>query len=983
MGEERDATGFWLSPQQERTWLFGRGTVASLVILEQSASSEAVRAAVAEIVKRHEPLRTVFRKVAGMKAPFQMVLETGVAGWREADSASAPATLLAEDVPWDLEQGPIFKATYFADPLRPAVLLAASSLAADVLSLEILGKELKQFLRGEVLPEVSVRYVQFAQWQRDLLESTDEPEAAEARNYWAGFTHPPTPVLPGERRDASAYEQGAIQFALSFTPSKEVALAAWQALLWRLTGQAELVVDVFVECRGYDELKDSVGLIGKYIPVAAEFTPASRFREIVERARKSLQSGEKFQEYFAPPENTDSVAFDWSNLAADLVSAPAGKLHLSVRQNTVTILFHAARFDRELIARCTQYFQKLLDGMALSAEMPVAALPLLGAEEMAQLDAWNQTFAEYPAASCLHELFEMQAAKTPDRPAVRYLDRSLTYRELNEEANLLARRLQRAGAAPGRFVALCVDRSAEMIAALLAVLKSGAAFVPLNADNPKPRLAQQLSGISALITTGNLRSALPECEAPVILLDEPDWQSEDTSNLGPTSVPNDLIYVIYTSGSTGLPKGVGVRHRNLVNYAWFMANRLNGENLQFASVSTLSADLGNTCIYPSLISGGCLHVIPQDVAGDSGRMAAYCKQYPVDVLKIVPSHLTALLDTDAGRDLLPRRHLICGGEALTWKLVGRVRDLAPSCEIWNHYGPTETTVGSLMINLKNVTGPLPIGRPIANTQLFVFNELRQHVPIGVAGELYIGGAGVTAGYIGQPERTAERFIDGMYRTGDLVRFLANGSIEFMGRVDDQVKIRGYRIEPGEIEAVLLRHPSVRQAIVLARSSDEGEKHLVAYLVARDAPLDLTVLRNYLKQQLPDYMVPRAFIPIPRVPLTANGKIDRQALPSPEQAVAAGRQYAAPASDTEKTIAAIWETVMRNPRIGVEDDFFDIGGHSLLATQIASRLREQFHMPVAVRLIFEHPTIRGLANELDKRQPEDDEEFDIIPITRSH
>jgi amino acid adenylation domain-containing protein len=982
MSEERDATGFWLSPQQERTWLSGRGTVASLVYLEKPASSDAVRSAVTELVARHEPLRTVFRKVAGMKAPFQMVLETGVAGWREADGLTA-ATPSADDFPWDLEQGPIFHATYFAaGPSRPAVLLAASSLAADVPSLDILGKELQQLLRGEVLPEVSVRYVQFAQWQRDLLESTEEPESTEAREYWANSTHPPVPVVPGERPDASAYEPAAAQFALSSTPSKEVALAAWQALIWRLTGQAELSIDVFVDCRGYDELKDSVGLIGKYIPVAAEFTPESRFREIIERARKSLQSGEKCQEYFTPPENTDSIAFDWSD-TADTATAPAGKLHLSVRRNSAKILFNVARFDRESITRFTQYFRKLLEGSALSAEMPVAALPLLGAEELAQLDAWNQTSAEYPSARCLHELFETQAAKTPDHPAVRYMDRSLTYRELNQEANRLARRLQRTGAGPGRFVALCVDRSAEMIAALLAVVKSGAAFIPLNADNPKPRLAQQLSGISALITTGNFRSALPESEAPVLLLDQPDWHNEDASNLGPTSVPDDLIYVIYTSGSTGLPKGVGVRHRNLVNYAWFIANRLDGENLQFASVSTLSADLGNTCIYPSLISGGCLHVIPQDVAGDTDRMAAYCKQYPVDVLKIVPSHLTALLDTDEGRDLLPRRHLICGGEALTWKLVGRVRELAPSCEIWNHYGPTETTVGSLMINLKNVTGALPIGRPIANTQLFVFNELRERAPIGVAGELYIGGAGVTAGYIGQPQRTAERFIDGMYRTGDLVRFLANGSVEFMGRVDDQVKIRGFRIEPGEIEAVLLRHPSVRQAIVLARSSDDGEKQLVAYLVARDASLDLTVVRNYLKQQLPDYMVPSAFVPILRVPLTANGKIDRQALPSPEQAVAAGREYAPPTTETEKTIAGIWETVMRNPRIGVEDDFFDIGGHSLLATQIASRLREHFHMPVAVRLIFEYPTIRGLANELEKRQPEDEEEFNILPITRSH
>ncbi len=983
MTEEQDSTGFWLSPQQERTWFSGRRTAASVVFVEEPVESEALLAAVTKLVERHESLRTVFRKVPGMKAPFQIVLEGSKVALREAPSGSVVTDLFEEDRAWDLENGPVFQATHLrVDPPSQAIVLAAPSISVDGPSLYILGKELQQILMGEELPETPVRYVQFAQWQRDLLES-QEPEAVEAREYWSKAAQPPVPVLPGERRAAEEHAFGNVQYDLPFAPSQAVALAAWQSLLWRLTGQAALSVDVFMECREYDDLRDTVGLIGKYIPITADFTPQTCFRDIVENAEKSIQSAEKFQEYFVPPEEGVSVSFDHADVAADSAVSPAGKLHLSVRRNVARLFFDGSRIDREFVVRCGQYFQKLLEGGSASPESPVAAVPILGDSELRQLNLWNETAAEFPSDRCLHELFEMQAAKTPGLPAVRCMDSCLTYLELNEEANRLTRRLKRAGAGPGKFVGLCVDRGVGMIVALLAVAKSGAAFVPLNPDNPKPRLAQQLSGVEVLITSEKLRASLPECAAQTILFDSPDWQAEDSSNPDPAATPEDLLYVIYTSGSTGVPKGVGVRHRNLVNYAWFIANRLEGENLAFATVSTLSADLGNTCIYPSLISGGCLHVIPQDVAGDGRLFAAYFERHPVDVLKIVPSHLTALLDTSDGRSILPRRHLICGGETLTWTLAGRVRESRTSCEIWNHYGPTETTVGSLMINLKDLPGPaLPIGRPIANTRLFILNELRQPAPVGVAGELYIGGAGVTAGYIGQPERTAERFIDGTYRTGDLVRFLPDGTVEFLGRADDQVKIRGFRIEPGEIEAVLLRHPSVRQALVLVRASGEEEKQLVAYLVGRDTSLDLAVIRPYLRQQLPDYMVPAAFVPLPRMPLTANGKIDRLALPSPEQAMASERAYAAPSSDSEKAVTAVWETVMHSQRIGVDDDFFDIGGHSILATQIASRLREHFQMPVAVRLIFEYPTIRQLAAEIEIRQASAEEEFDVLPITRS-
>jgi amino acid adenylation domain-containing protein len=441
--------------------------------------------------------------------------------------------------------------------------------------------------------------------------------------------------------------------------------------------------------------------------------------------------------------------------------------------------------------------------------------------------------------------------------------------------------------------------------------------------------------------------------------------------------------VIYTSGSTGVPKGVGVRHRNLVNYAYFMARRLELENypegLRFATVSTLSADLGNTCIYPALVTGGTVHVVPYEVATDSGQLAQYMERYAIDVLKIVPSHLGAMLETGGGRTILPRKYLVTGGETLTRSLVEKIEALSPDCEIVNHYGPTETTVGSLTLPLKaydwkhSPARSIPIGRPIANTRVYVLDSEQEPVPIGVTGELYIAGDGVGAGYVDQAEKTAERFVRDpfvsdsearMYRTGDLARYLADGNVEFLGRGDDQVKIRGFRVELGEIEAVLSHYAGVQQAVVLAREDGGGERRLAAYVVARrDTNLDLNALREHLAQHLPEYMIPTVMVPLAKLPLTANGKVDRQALPGPEQAAETG-SYVAPQTPTEEMVAQIWADVLRLDRVGIHDNFFKIGGHSLKATQVISRVRKQLRKDLAIRLLFEQPTVHEIAKAMD-------------------
>jgi amino acid adenylation domain-containing protein len=682
------------------------------------------------------------------------------------------------------------------------------------------------------------------------------------------------------------------------------------------------------------------------------------------------------------------------------------KLKLVVERSGSELRFRfyydGSRFDEANVRRIAGYYQTLLAAAVAHPETAVSRLPLLDvAERNRLLHQWNQTAAEYPHC-CWHELFEAQAERTPERPALQFAERSLSYRELNQQANRLGHYLRSLGVGPDALVGLCLERSAEMMVAVLAILKAGGAYVPLNADNPKPRLAQQLSGAVALITEAKLLARMPDFAGPVLCLDRDQsrWAEQPATNPSTNTNPENLIYVIYTSGSTGVPKGVAVRHRNLVNYAHFIIRRLElerfPEGLHFATVSTLGADLGNTCIFPALISGGCLHVISYEVSTDSQRFASYCEHHPIDVLKIVPSHLQALLGASDAGAVLPRKYLITGGESLTAALIEKVESFHPGCELLNHYGPTETTVGSLTLRLKEFAkqsggSSIPIGRPIANTQVYILDQHLEPVPVGVIGELYIAGAGVTAGYLNQAEKTAERFLPDpfsrtpeakMYRTGDLARYREDGNVEFLGRGDDQVKIRGFRIELGEIEAVLGRHPGVKQAVVLVRQESDGEKRLVGYVVPRaEAAVTGEQLRSYLKEQLPDYMVPTAMVMLAKLPLNANGKIDRQALPAPEQAQS--KTYVAPRTPTEEVLANIWCEVLRRDRISTHDNFFELGGHSLMATQIVSRVREQFKVELGLRVLFEKPTIAGLSEAVRNAQEAgaESEEPGIVPVRR--
>jgi amino acid adenylation domain-containing protein len=524
-----------------------------------------------------------------------------------------------------------------------------------------------------------------------------------------------------------------------------------------------------------------------------------------------------------------------------------------------------------------------------------------------------------------------------------------------------------------------MNRSAEMVVALLGILKAGGPYVPLNFEHPPARLAHQLAETAApvLVTEEALLQQLPEYRGAVVCVDHDrdEIERQPASEPPHEAEPENLVYVMYTSGSTGLPKGVAVTHRNLATYVTAVSRALSldlaAPALAFAAVSAISTDLGNTSVFPSLLSGGTLHLVSPDVAMDGELLASYLELHAIDVLKITPSHFRAVSTACEPARLLPRRWLVLGGEALSWKLAADLLAVGSGCRILNHYGPTETTVGACVFEVETVPSSspsrtVPIGRPLANSRAYVVDDHLRLLPPGVPGELCIGGDGVARGYVGPPAQSEQAFVPDplssapgsrLYRTGDRARYLRDETLEFLGRFDDQVKIRGYRIEPGEIETVLRRHPSVQQAAVVARAEGDGELVLVAYVVASSA-LATEELQVFLKESLPAYMVPARIVALRELPLTPSGKIDRAALPEPgdhESTI----EYVPPRTPLETGLARIWEEVLGLERVGVNDDFFALGGHSLLATQVVIRIRKAYR-DIPVYSIFDAPTVADLA-----------------------
>jgi amino acid adenylation domain-containing protein len=667
-------------------------------------------------------------------------------------------------------------------------------------------------------------------------------------------------------------------------------------------------------------------------------------------------------------------AWESTNYALNAFAEPGPQLALG-------LFYDRDRCERAAVGRMLGHWRTLLEAMIRNPRARLAELPILGEEEIAELERWNATTEDYDRA-CLPDLFEAQVARTPAAPAVSFAGETLSYRELNRRANQLAHALRELGVAPGILVGIYMERSQDMLVALLGVLKAGGAYVPLDPAYPRERVSYMLqdSGTTILLTQQALLGTLPEPAPRVVCVDARSSEAGAARDVDPprTVGPDDLAYVIYTSGSTGRPKGVQVTHRGLVNFLSSMRRQPGvSERDTLLSVTTLSFDIAGLELYLPLIAGGRVVLASRDEAADGQMLLGKLKAFDVTMMQATPATWRLLLETEwEMRDSLK---VLCGGESLTRDLADRLLERGAS--LWNLYGPTETTIWSTLAKVE-AGGPVTIGRPIANTRVHVLDGQGARVPVGVAGELCIGGDGLARGYLKRPELTAERFVPDafgpergarLYRTGDLARYLPDGGIEWLGRGDHQVKLRGYRIELGEIESLLGGHPEVRAAVAVLREDVPGDPRLTGYVVPREPraePSDegaaqpglASRLRAHLRESLPDFMVPATFVLLDGLPLTPNGKVDRKALPKPEERSSAA-VYVEPETDTDRTIAAVWQEVLRLERVGLHDNFFDFGGHSLLLMQVQGRLRRVLSRDIPIVELFRHPTVASLSRYL--------------------
>ncbi|MCY1015594.1 non-ribosomal peptide synthase/polyketide synthase [Pyxidicoccus sp. MSG2] len=902
---------------------------------------------------------------------------------------------------------------------------------AELYAAHSLGREAR-------LPALPVQYADFAAWQRSWLRG----ESLEKQlGYWREQLSGAAPVLelPTDRpRPSVQSSRGAwLPVHLSrelterlmalcqqegTTPFMAL-LAVWQVLLSRYSGQDDISVGSPIAGRTRAETEGLIGFFVNTLVLRTQLDARATFRELLSKVRATTLGAyehqdvpfEKLVEELQPQrsishsplfqvmlvlQNTPVASLEVAGVpggAAPLRMQPVDvelqavkfDLTLSLAQTpdglSGTLSYRTDLFERSTISRMAEHLATLLESAVSSPGSRVGELPLLRDTERHQvLEAFNASPAPFVAEGPLHALIEAQAARHPSRPAVACEGLVLTYGELDRRANQLAWHLRSLGVGPETCVALCLERSVDTVVALLGIWKAGGAYVPLDPAQPALRLRTLVEEVLAPVVVTQSRNAdafVGASVQPVLLDTQAEQLAAGRVDAPPCEVSADhLAYVLFTSGSTGRPKGVAVAHGQLVHYVRAATERLGLADCDsFALVSTFVADLGNTVLFPALCTGGLLHVLTQERASSPEGVAEYFQRHAVECVKLVPSHLSALLTAAEPRHVLPRKKLVLGGESSTWALMEQVRALAPDCEVFNHYGPTETTVGVLAGPVEtpapgSAPVAVPLGRPLDCSRLYVLDAAFQPVPVGVPGELYIGGAQVTRGYLHRPELTAERYLPDpyspvpgarMYRSGDRVRWREDGRVEFIGRADFQVKVRGFRVEPGEVATVLREHPEVRDAVVLAREDVPGDKRLVAYV---SPTLDVSGLRAWMRERLPEHMVPSAFVPLEALPLTPNGKVDRKALPAPVMSTDASATFVAPRTPTETQLAAIWAEVLHLETVGATDDFFNLGGHSLLATQVVSRVRRAFGVELPVRALFEATTLATLASRVESARP---------------
>jgi amino acid adenylation domain-containing protein len=885
------------------------------------------------------------------------------------------------------------------------------------------------------LPPLAIQYADFAHWQRQWLQGEVlEAQLAYWKQQLSGSplvlelpTDHPRPAVQSSRgANCSFTLPEALSSAIKELSNQEGAtlfmtlLAAFQTLLYRYTGQDEINVGTPVTNRTRSELEGLIGFFANTLVMRAELSGEPSFRELLKRVRevalgayahqdlpfeklvyelqpeRDLSRSPLFQVMFVMqniPRQAPQLGRQELSISSLKVDGGISKFDLTLfmreagRQLSGTLNYNTDLFDESTIVRMLGHFQNLLQAVVANPDCRIAHLPLLSEVEKRQLLVeWSGARDLAFPGLCIHELFEAQVERTPDAVAVVYEDKQLSYRELNRRANQLAHHLRRLGVGPEVLVGVCMERSLEMLLGLLGTLKAGGAYLPLDPTYPGERLAFMLEDakVAVLLTQQRLLDSLrisSEVCQPVALCLDADWERlAQESKEDPESEVEaaNLAYVIYTSGSTGRPKGTLITHRGLTNYLnWCLAAYPLKEGRGSVVHSTIAFDATITALFSPLLAGRAVRLLPERIDLEV-LSETLLGEGDHSLIKITPAHLDLL------RQQLPpekayglTKAFVIGGENLLGEQIRFWQEHAPETHLFNEYGPTEAVVGCVVYDApssERFPGSVPIGRPIPNAEVYVLDCNLHPVPIGVRGELYLGGVGVARGYLGRPELTAERFIphpfskvagERLYKTGDLVRYLPDGNLEYLGRLDEQVKIRGYRIECGEVEAVLSQHEGIKDVVVVAREDTPGDKRLVAYCVPQGEMPSQSQLREFLRKQLPEYMVPAIFVELIALPLTPNGKVDRRALPMPDQArPELAATFVAPRTPVEEQLAGIWAELLKVARVGIHDNFFELGGHSLLATQVVSRVRRAFQIELPLRCLFETPTIAGLAESIE-------------------
>ncbi len=999
--------------------------------------ARALRRALARVARRQESLRTVFPETGGdpvqavlppAPVPLPLVDLSGLPP--EAREAEAARRLAAESMlPMDLARGPLFRATLLRlGAEEHGLLLTLHHVVSDGWSTAVLVREASAAYealaagRSPALPPLPVQYADYSVWQREHLSGERlETELAWWRERLAGA--PPVLDLPTDRPRPPGPAAAAGVHAFRIPPETVrglralardegatlfmALLAAWQLLLARWSGQDDVSVGTSLAGRTRRELEPLIGFFVNTLVLRVRLDGRPTARELLGRVREMVLGGfahqevpfEKLVEELAPERSLRHTPLFQAMLVlqnqgraevrlGEVEAEPLGRggeaakfdLHLTAGEDGdalgAQISFRAALWDAATVARMAGHLGNLLAAFAAGADRPVAELPMLGAAERGRvLEECNATAHEYPAG-CVHELFAAQARRTPDAVALRFRGESLGYGELDRWSARLANHLRARGVGPETRVAVCLERTPELVVALLGVLRAGGAYVPLDPAYPPVRLGHVLEDAraAAVVTTSRLAARLPEGSPPAVLLDADRERIAAEPEEAPESgaVPENLSHVIFTSGSTGRPRGVMIRHSSTVVLLHWLREAVPYEERAATLFSTsVGFDVSVAELFGTLCWGGTAVLVENAL-----ELAAL--EEPVVRACMVPTAAAELLRT--GGIPASVQTLGLGGEPLPADLARALYGLPHLERVVNLYGPTEDTTYSTFSVVERDVDRVLIGRPLPGTRAYVLDAELEPMPEGAAGELYLAGDGLARGYAGLPELTAERFLPDpfgaagtrMYRAMDRARRLADGALEYLGRADRQLKVRGFRIEPGEIETALRAHPAVRDAVAVAREDAPGERRLVAYLLPEEGAdaVSPRALRAWLRDRLPEHMVPAAWVALDAFPLTASGKTDRLALPAPG-AAAAEQAYVAPRGELEERVAALFAEVLGAQRVGAHDDFFDLGGHSLLATRVAARLRRELGMEVPVRVLFESPSVAGVAAWVEAARPEEE------------